>query len=168
MLHPKARDILWNWAWKLHRRRVLGGLVLRSGEEDAKGDAFQQHDPGDEGRDRRNLAARPDAVAVAAAQHGPRPASGAGRGGDAGELLGARPPGAPAGGAGEGRGGGGAVAGTQGRRGVRRRLPGLEGRREGDRARAGGVWEAYLPHLSQAGMVFPTNSESLFSDHACC
>ena len=145
---------------------ALGGLVLRSGEEDAKGDAFQQHDPGDEGRDRRNLAARLAAVAVA--QNGPRPASGAGRGGDAGELLGARPPGAPAGGAGEGRGGGGAVAGTRGRRGVRRRLPGLEGRREGDRARAGGVWEAYLPHLSQAGMVFPTNSESLFSDHACC
>ena len=166
MLHPKARDILWNWAWKLHRRRVLGGLVLRSGEEDAKGDAFQQHDPGDEGRDRRNLAARLAAVAVA--QNGPRPASGAGRGGDAGELLGARPPGAPAGGAGEGRGGGGAVAWTRGRRGVRRRLPGLEGRREGDRARAGGVWEAYLPHLSQAGTVgFPTNSESLFGDHAC-
>uniref|UniRef100_A0A0A9DHB3 Uncharacterized protein n=1 Tax=Arundo donax TaxID=35708 RepID=A0A0A9DHB3_ARUDO len=63
-------------------------------------------------------------------------------------MLGAAAAGAPAGGAGEGRGGGGAVAWPPGRRGLRRRLPELEGRREGDRAHPGGVREAHLPHLS--------------------
>ncbi|CAD6216762.1 unnamed protein product [Miscanthus lutarioriparius] len=60
------------------------------------------------------------------------------------------PPRAPADGAGQGRGRGGAVARPQRRRGVRRRLPLLEGRRQGARARPGGVGEIHLPHFSQA------------------
>ena len=68
-----------------------------------------------------------------------------------GELLGAGAPRAPKDGAGQGRRRGGALARPQRRRGVRRRLPLLEGRRQGDGARAGGVREIHLPHLSQAG-----------------
>jgi hypothetical protein len=103
------------------------------------------------GRDRRHLVAR-RATAPAGEPRRGRASAGsrAGRGA-AGGLLGAVASRASAYGAGQGRGPGAAVAGPQRRRGVRLRLPLLEGRRQGDRARAGGVWETHLPHLSQAG-----------------
>jgi hypothetical protein len=98
-------------------------------EEHKKSHAFQQHDPGDEGRDRRNLPAR-HAVPVAPARAGQASGGGgAGRRCSAAKLLGGAATGAPAGGAGQDRGGGGKVAGPPGRGGVRRRLPELEGRR---------------------------------------
>ena len=146
------------WIRRRRRRRRLG-------------DVFQERDPGGEGRDRRHLAA---GVQVAA---GASPASGGGGGGaagrvvgggagDAGELLDAAAAGAPAGGAGEGGGVGGVVAAPPRRGGVRRRLPELEGDRQGDRAHPGGVREPHLPNLSQAGLhpffspLFVYHSES--------
>ena len=138
----------------------MADLVFSWGYRTRKqGDVFQEHDPGDEGRGGRHLEARPPVPAAVGPAGG---GGGAGGGGAAGLLLGGAAPGAAAGGAGEGRGLGAAVAAPPGRGGLRGGLPELEGRRQGDRARPGGVREAHLPHLCQAGETPPAHPESLF------